>query len=192
MSTSCRVKVFKRYAESGGPQASHQGKGDWSEHPRRARPRDCGIRTGTRMPLSDGISRRMTCLHKAGNYVTPRYPDRMRIDRIIASPEPTFSVGFFPPKTPEATEQLYATAHSLKEIQPDFVSVTYGAGGSNRDGMVEISGALHNDVGLETMAHLSCVGETREGLREVLDRVADTGIENVFALRGDPPRGQIG
>ena len=114
----------------------------------------------------------------------------MRIDRILASPEPTFSVEFFPPKTPEATEQLFATAESLKELAPDFVSVTYGAGGSNRDGMVEISGALHNDFGLETMAHLSCVGETREGLREVLDRVADTGIENVFALRGDPPVGQ--
>ena len=114
----------------------------------------------------------------------------MRIDRILASPGPTFSVEFFPPKTPEATEQLFATAHSLKELSPDFVSVTYGAGGSTRDGTVEISAALHNEVGLETMAHLSCVGEERDGLRNVLDRIAETGIENVFALRGDPPRGQ--
>lgn len=114
----------------------------------------------------------------------------MRIDEILASKRPVFSVEFFPPKTEEATEQLFATARSLRELEPDFVSVTYGAGGSTRDGTVEITRALKEDVGLETMAHLSCVGETIEGLAATLDRIEAAKIENVFALRGDPPRGQ--
>jgi methylenetetrahydrofolate reductase (NADPH) len=116
----------------------------------------------------------------------------MRIDEIIASPEPTFSVEFFPPKTAESTEQLFATARTLADLELDFASVTYGAGGSTREGTVEITKALKDEVGLETMAHLSCVGETREGLSETLDGIAAAGIENVFALRGDPPRGEEG
>jgi len=114
----------------------------------------------------------------------------MRIDDILDAKRPVFSVELFPPKTEEATEQLYATARSLRELKPDFVSVTYGAGGSTRDGTVEITRALKDELGLETMAHLSCVGETTDGLAATLDRIAATGIENVFALRGDPPRGQ--
>jgi methylenetetrahydrofolate reductase (NADH) len=114
----------------------------------------------------------------------------MHIDAILASKQPLFSIEFFPPKTEEATEKLFATARALRELEPDFVSVTYGAGGSTRDGTVEITRALKEDLGLETMAHLSCVGETTEGLSATLDRVAAAGIDNVFALRGDPPRGQ--
>jgi len=114
----------------------------------------------------------------------------VRIDQILADRRPVFSVEFFPPKTQEATGQLFVTARSLRELELDFVSVTYGAGGSTREGTVEITKALRNEVGLETMAHLSCVGETREGLSATLDRIAEAGIENVFALRGDPPRGQ--
>ncbi len=114
----------------------------------------------------------------------------MRIDDIIASKRPVFSVELFPPKTAEGTEQLYATARSLRELHPDFVSVTYGAGGSTREGTVEITRALKDELGFETMAHLSCVGETTEGLAATLDRIAAAGIENVFALRGDPPRGE--
>jgi methylenetetrahydrofolate reductase (NADPH) len=114
----------------------------------------------------------------------------MRVDEILAAPGPTFSVEFFPPKTDEATERLFATARSLAELEIDFASVTYGAGGSTREGTVEITRALAEDVGLETMAHLSCVGETREGLAATLDRIGEAGIENVFALRGDPPRGE--
>jgi methylenetetrahydrofolate reductase (NADH) len=114
----------------------------------------------------------------------------MRIDDILATKRPLFSVEFFPPKTEEATQQLYATASSLRELEPDFVSVTYGAGGSTREGTVEITRGLKDELGLETMAHLSCVGETTEGLAATLDRIAAAGIENVFALRGDPPRGQ--
>jgi methylenetetrahydrofolate reductase (NADPH) len=114
----------------------------------------------------------------------------MRIDRILEFKRPLFSVEFFPPKSAEATERLFATARSLRELEPDFVSVTYGAGGSTRDGTVEITRTLKDELGLETMAHLSCVGETRDGLATTLDLIADAGIENVFALRGDPPRGE--
>jgi methylenetetrahydrofolate reductase (NADH) len=114
----------------------------------------------------------------------------MRIDDILASKQPLFSVEFFPPKTEEGRSDLLATARSLSELEPDFVSVTYGAGGSTREGTVEITRALKDDLGLETMAHLSCVGESAEGLSATLDRIAGAGIENVFALRGDPPRGQ--
>ena len=114
----------------------------------------------------------------------------MHIDEILNAKRPVFSVELFPPKTEEATEQLFVTARSLRELEPDFVSVTYGAGGSTRDGTVEITRALKDDLGLETMAHLSCVGETTEGLTATLDRIAAAGIENVFALRGDPPRGE--
>jgi methylenetetrahydrofolate reductase (NADPH) len=115
----------------------------------------------------------------------------MRIDEILSvARRPTFSVEFFPPKTAEATEGLYATARDLRELEPDFVSVTYGAGGSTREGTVEITKALKDDLGFETMAHLSCVGESAEGLAGTLDRIEAAGIENVFALRGDPPRGQ--
>src|ERR1043166_3444451 len=113
----------------------------------------------------------------------------MRIDEIIATQAPTFSVEFFPPKTEEATEQLYATARELAALEPDFVSVTYGAGGSTRDGTVEITKALKEEVGFETMAHLSCVGETTEGLGRTLDRIAEAGIANVSALLCGPPRG---
>ena len=118
------------------------------------------------------------------------YPPPVRIDEIIAERKPTFSIEFFPPKTAEATEELYETARALRELEPDFVSVTYGAGGSTREGTVEITAALKDQVEFETMAHLSCVGETAEGLAATLDRIEAAGIENVFALRGDPPRGQ--
>jgi methylenetetrahydrofolate reductase (NADPH) len=114
----------------------------------------------------------------------------MRVDEIIASSRPTFSVEFSPPRTPEAEENLLETARKLRKLEPDFVSVTYGAGGSTRDGTVEITRVLKDDLGFETMAHLSCVGETTEGLSATLDKIAAAGIENVFALRGDPPRGE--
>jgi methylenetetrahydrofolate reductase (NADPH) len=113
----------------------------------------------------------------------------MRIDEILARPEPSFSVEFFPPKTDEATERLLATTEALAPLAPDFVSVTYGAGGSTRQGTVEITRRIKEEYGLETMAHLSCVGETTEGLATTIDRIHEVGIDNVFALRGDPPRG---
>jgi methylenetetrahydrofolate reductase (NADPH) len=114
----------------------------------------------------------------------------MRIDEILASPGPSFSVEFFPPKSDEAKEQLFTTAAALAPLEPDFVSVTYGAGGSTRQGTVDMTRRLKEDYGLETMAHLSCVGETTEGLARTIDQIQEVGIDNVFALRGDPPRGE--
>jgi methylenetetrahydrofolate reductase (NADPH) len=114
----------------------------------------------------------------------------MRVDEIIANNRPTFSVEFSPPRTAEGEKNLYETARQLRDLEPDFVSVTYGAGGSTRDGTVEITRVLKDEMGYETMAHLSCVGETTDGLTATLDKIEAAGIENVFALRGDPPRGE--
>jgi methylenetetrahydrofolate reductase (NADPH) len=114
----------------------------------------------------------------------------MRIDELLSQRRPVFSFEFFPPKTPEGVVALFETVEALKPLAPDYVSVTYGAGGATRDGTTEIATRILRDHGIETMAHLSCVGETREGLAELLERFADAGIENVLALRGDPPRGQ--
>ena len=114
----------------------------------------------------------------------------MRIDEILTADGPCFSIEFFPPKTPEGVQQLFATVEAIKPLEPDFVSVTYGAAGSTREGTIEIAERIKREHGLETMAHLSCVGETREGLAAILDRYAASGVENVLALRGDPPRGQ--
>ena len=114
----------------------------------------------------------------------------MRIDELLATQRPVFSVEFFPPKTETGLELLFETVEALKPLEPDYVSVTYGAGGATRDGTVEIAERIKRDHGLEVMAHLSCVGETRDGLGEILDRFAAIGIDNVLALRGDPPRGE--
>jgi methylenetetrahydrofolate reductase (NADPH) len=114
----------------------------------------------------------------------------MRIDETLGRPEPVFSIEFYPPKTAEKVDELFETVEALKPLAPDFVSVTYGAGGATRDGTAEIATRIKQDHRLEAMAHLSCVGETLEGLTEILDRFQAAGIENVLALRGDPPRGE--
>ncbi len=115
----------------------------------------------------------------------------MRIDEILASAdEPVFSFEFFPPKTDDGERNLRAALEALRPLEPDFVSVTYGAGGSTRDRTVELTRWIKHDLGIEAMAHLSCVGATREELSEILDRIDAAGIENVLALRGDPPRGE--
>jgi methylenetetrahydrofolate reductase (NADH) len=114
----------------------------------------------------------------------------MRIDEMLASTRPCFSVEFFPPKTEEGRETFFETVEVLSRLGPSFFSVTYGAGGATREGTVEITRAIRDEYGVEAMAHLSCVGETTDTLREMVDRIADAGIENILALRGDPPRGQ--
>lgn len=114
-----------------------------------------------------------------------------RIDQIIAdSPEPVFSFEFFPPKTDEGMVNLYDTVAKLRELEPGFVSVTYGAGGSTRDRTIAIIGRIKNELGIETMAHFTCVGATVEELKETLDAITATGVENIIALRGDPPQGE--
>ncbi len=115
----------------------------------------------------------------------------MRIDEIIeSSGEPVFSFEFFPPKTPEGEATLRETLALLGDLAPSFVSVTYGAGGTTRARTVEITKWIKQELGIEAMAHLSCVGEPVERLREILDEIGEAGIENVLALRGDAPRGE--
>jgi methylenetetrahydrofolate reductase (NADPH) len=114
----------------------------------------------------------------------------MRIDRILEQQRPVFSFEFFPPKTDEGQRTLEATLAELKEDRPEYVSVTYGAGGSTRERTVEITKWIKQDLGIEAMAHLSCVGEPKERLGEILRELEAAGIDNVLALRGDPPRGE--
>ncbi len=115
----------------------------------------------------------------------------MRIDQLLASrTEPVFSFEFFPPKTPEGEENLYTALAELRELEPSFVSVTYGAGGSTRDKTIEIVSRIRQDYDLEAMAHFTCVNATTDQIRTTLDDMVGTGIENVLALRGDPPQGQ--
>jgi methylenetetrahydrofolate reductase (NADPH) len=115
----------------------------------------------------------------------------MRIDEIYASGDrPVFSFEFFPPRTPEGEANLYRALAALRPLAPDFVSVTYGAGGSTRGKTLEIVSRIRNEIGLEAMAHFTCVGATADELRSTLDEMSSLGFENVLALRGDPPQGQ--
>jgi len=115
----------------------------------------------------------------------------MRIDELFATKgEPVFSFEFFPPKTPEGEANLLEALERLGPMRPDFVSVTYGAGGTTRDKTLEVVSRLKADFGLEAMAHFTCVNATVDDLRATLRRMRDAGVENVLALRGDPPAGQ--
>ena len=115
----------------------------------------------------------------------------MRIDELLTqSIEPVFSFEFFPPKTAEGEQNLFSALEELRRLDPAFVSVTYGAGGTTRDKTLEIVQRIHNEFGLEAMAHFTCVGATVAELKGVLDQMRDAGISNVLALRGDPPQGQ--
>src|ERR1700756_5524828 len=116
----------------------------------------------------------------------------MRIDQILAAGGPVFSFEFFPPKTQHGERNLYKALSELRPLQPSFVSVTYGAGGSTRDRTIEIVKRIREDYGLEAMAHFTCVGATVEQLRATLDEMRAAGIDNVLALRGDPPDGEAG
>ena len=115
----------------------------------------------------------------------------MRIDQLLADrTEPLFSFEFFPPKTEEGEKNLLEAVAALRELDPAFVSVTYGAGGSTRDKTLEVVDTIKKDYGLEAMAHFTCVGATTDELRATLDDLAELGAENVLALRGDPPNGE--
>ena len=114
----------------------------------------------------------------------------MKIRDMFAAGGPVISFEFFPPKTPEGTEALYRTVEALEICQPSFVSVTYGAGGSTRDRTIELVTRIKRELGIEAMAHLTCVGSTADEMKSVLRRLHDEGIENILALRGDPPKGE--
>ena len=114
----------------------------------------------------------------------------MRIDEILEERRPVFSFEFFPPKTEEGERNLWNALEELKRDEPAFVSVTYGAGGSTRDRTIGIVKRIKAEIGLEAMAHFTCVGATTDELRGTLDEMREAGVENVLALRGDPPEGQ--
>ncbi len=117
----------------------------------------------------------------------------MRIDdRLATGAEPSFSFEFFPPKTDEGERNLGRALAELSRMQPTFVSVTYGAGGSaaQKRKTIDIVSSIKAEHGLEAMAHFTCVDATVGELRETLDLMRDAGIHNVLALRGDPPQGQ--
>ena len=114
----------------------------------------------------------------------------MRIPDMIGVNGPVFSFEFFPPKSEHGEQNLYRTIDHLRELHPAFVSVTYGAGGSTRDKTLQLVCRIKHEMGIEAMAHLTCVGADRTEIATVLQRLQQGGIENVLALRGDPPRDQ--
>jgi methylenetetrahydrofolate reductase (NADPH) len=115
----------------------------------------------------------------------------MRIDEIIdGGREPVFSFEFFPPKTAEGEQNLFSALEQLRELEPAFVSVTWGAGGSTRAKTIEIVSRIRASHGLEAMAHFTCVGATVGDLRSALSQMQQAGLDNVLTLRGDPPQGE--
>jgi len=103
--------------------------------------------------------------------------------------KPTFSFEFFPPKDVEGETRLWSAIESLESISPDFISVTYGAGGSTRDRTIRITSEITARTNIPTVAHLTCVGSTREELIEILGKYREAGITSILALRGDPVGG---
>lgn len=114
----------------------------------------------------------------------------MRIRELLDKSQPALSFEFFPPKDDIGFWDLYRTIESLKPLAPTYVSVTYGAAGSNRRKTIELVERIKTHIGMEAMAHLTCVGAGRAELGRVIDDLRAHGIENVLALRGDPPTGE--
>lgn len=112
----------------------------------------------------------------------------MHIQDIFRRHATTFSFEFFPPKTDEASEELFRAIANLQELKPSFVSVTYGAGGSTRDRTHDLIIRIQRETDLTAVSHLTCVCHTLEEMTAILDRYAASGVENVLALGGDPPR----
>lgn len=112
----------------------------------------------------------------------------MKVRDCFGRGRPVFSFEFFLPKTPEGMVEFRATVLRLKQLAPSFVTLTYGAGGSARARTVETAGMIQNELGLPTVAHLTCIAHTRAEIDALLGRIRALGIENIMALRGDPPR----
>ena len=113
----------------------------------------------------------------------------MKIKELIAQQEKSISFEFFPPKTPEDEDQLFQAIARLKALNPTFVSVTYGAGGGTLKNTRNVVGRLKRETSLTPMPHLTCVDQDKDELKEILADYKEQGIENVLALRGDPPKG---
>lgn len=114
----------------------------------------------------------------------------MRIADKFGVAAPAISFEFFPPKDQEGVDRLFTAVADLAPFSPAYVSVTYGAGGSTRQLTVELVGRIQREVGIDAMAHLTCVGATQAELGGVLDQLQRAGVQNVIALRGDPPKGE--
>ena len=114
----------------------------------------------------------------------------MKISELLRQGRPLFSFEFFPPKDETGERALMDAIRSLQPLRPDFVSVTYGAGGSTRSKTLAIVERIQSEFGITAMAHLTCVGHSKSEIRDVLNDLAAHGIENILALRGDPPKGE--
>ena len=114
----------------------------------------------------------------------------MRISDILRTDRRAVSFEFFPPKDDAGFAALFETIEALKALDPSYVSVTYGAGGSTRRKTVELVKRIKHEIGIESMAHLTCVGANRDEIGSVLGDLAAAGLENVLPLRGDPPKGE--
>jgi methylenetetrahydrofolate reductase (NADPH) len=115
----------------------------------------------------------------------------LKISQLHGRARPVFSFEFFPPKDDAAAEELMRTVAELRDMHtPDFVSVTYGAGGSTRERTLQTVRRIQSELKITAMAHLTCVGHTREELRGIVGQLLDAGVENILALRGDPPKGE--
>lgn len=112
------------------------------------------------------------------------------ISDLLKGDKPQLSVEFFPPKSEEAVDTLIETAERINAVKPDFVSITYGAGGSTRSRSATVSKRMKDQIGLNIMPHLTCVGADREELGEIIDEFYNEGYRNIMTLRGDPPQGQ--
>lgn len=111
----------------------------------------------------------------------------MHIADVIQSNQPALSFEFFPPKTQEGSDALFKTISDLKALEPAYVSVTYGAGGSTRQLTHDLVVRLSQELGLTIVSHLTCVGASKDEIRQILERYQESGISNILALRGDPP-----
>ena len=115
----------------------------------------------------------------------------MHIQDIFARQRPTFSFEFFPPKSSTSADALYNTINDLASYSPSFVSVTYGAGGSTRDLTHDLVLKIKETTTTPPIPHLTCVGQSKEDVTQILERYAQAGISNILALRGDPPSNAI-
>lgn len=113
----------------------------------------------------------------------------MRLDMTPDPGRPFFSFEFFPPKSDAGEEALFQTIAQLRELEPTFVSVTYGAGGSTRTRTLELVARIRRETDIEPVAHMTCAGSSVTELRALLDALVEAGIDNVLALRGDPADG---
>lgn len=113
----------------------------------------------------------------------------MKLADLYAQPGLTLSVEFFPPKTDKGEEALFGEIEIIKSLRPAFCSVTYGAGGSTREKTVDLVDRIRRQCAIETMCHLTVVGQSKDDARGVLRRLQEKGLENVLALGGDPPQG---